>query len=145
MVQVKSRHLIAQSYLDESPKNYHQAYLNFDKLTTAAFKDNTKLQAEAMYKTAYCLKQLAENDEALGRYTEFMTRFPDSKYVADAYFDLGDFYSYNKEDYELARFNYNRALESADDSGPHSRNTVQDRRYFTTTRTNLKKQLLPTM
>ncbi len=111
-----ARRLIAQSYLDQRFKDYHQAYLNFDKLTTAVFKNDIDLQAEAMYKTAYCLKQLKDNDEALGRYTEFMTRFPDSEYVTNAYLDLGDFYSYNKKDYELARFNYKRALKSADDS-----------------------------
>ena len=106
----EARRLIAQSYLDQ--EYYHQAYLNFDKLTTVAFKDNTKLQAEAMYKAAHCLMLLEVNDEALGRYTEFMTRFPDSKYITDAYFDLGSLYAYNKKDYELARFNYNRALQS---------------------------------
>ena len=110
------RHLIAQSYLDQSPKDYYQAYLNFDKLTTAQFKDDTKLQAEAMYKTAYCLKALKVNDEALGRYAEFMTRFPDSKYITDAYLDLGVFYANHKNDYELARFYYKRALESTNDS-----------------------------
>ena len=110
----EARRLIAQSYLDQ--KDYHQAYLNFDKLTTEEFRDSDALRVEAMYKTAYCLKQLKINDEALGRYTEFMTRFPDSKYITDAYFDLGSLYADNKKDYELARFNYNRALHSSESS-----------------------------
>ena len=113
--------LIAQSYLDQ--KNYDQAYLNFDKLTTEMFRDSGK-RAEAMYKAAYCLKQLKVNDEALGRYAEFMTRFSDSKYITDAYFDLGSLYADNKKDYELARFNYNRALQSPE-SQNHSKAEIQ--------------------
>lgn len=120
----EARRLIAQSYLDQRFKDYHQAYLNFDKLTTAAFKNDPKLQAEAMYKTAYCLNQLRDNDEALGRYAEFMTRFPNSEYSTNAYFDLGVLYAYNKKDYELARFNYNRALQSPD-SPSHSKAEIQ--------------------
>lgn len=138
----ESRRLIAQSYLDESPKNYNQAYLNFDKLTTAEFKDNTKLQAEAMYKAAHCLLRLEVNDEALGRYAEFMTRFPDSEYVTDAYFDLGVFYAYNKKEYEkdykLAHFHYNRALQSPE-SPNHSKAKIQlqiGHTYYDMGRTN---------
>ena len=77
-----------------------------------------------MYKTAYCLKQLKVNDEALGRYAEFMTRFPDSKYITDAYCDLGSLYADNKDSYELARFNYNRALQSPK-SPNHSKAEIQ--------------------
>lgn len=141
MVQ-EARRLIAQSYLDESSKNYHQAYLNFDKLTTTEFKENTKLQAEAMYKAAHCLLQLEVNDEALGRYAEFMTRFPDSEYITDAYFDLGVFYAYNKKenerDYKLAHFNYNRALQSPE-SPNHSKAKIQlqiGHTYYDMGRTN---------
>ncbi len=118
----EAQRLIAQSYLDQ--KNHNQAYLRFDKLTTAEFKNDIDLQAEAMYKTAYCLKQLRDNDEALGRYTEFMTRFPDSEHITDAYFDLGAFYADSKNDYELARFNYNRALHSPE-SPNHSKAEIQ--------------------
>ena len=117
----ESRRLIAQSYLDQ--KDYHQAYLNFDKLTTEEFRSNDDLWAEAMYKAAYCLKQIKENDEALGRYLEFMTRFPNSKDITDAYFDLGSLYN-NENNYELARFNYNRALQSPD-STKHSKAKIQ--------------------
>ena len=120
----KAQRLIAQSYLDQSPKDYHQAYLSFDKLTTAEFKNDTDLQKEAMYKAAHCLKQLKVNDEALGRYAEFMTRFPNSKYITDAYFDLGSLYADNKKDYDLARFNYNRALQSPD-SPKHSKAEIK--------------------
>ena len=120
--QGEARRLIAQSYLDQ--KDYHQAYLNFDKLTTEEFRNNNDLITEAMYKTAYCLKQLKENDEALGRYAEFMTLFPDNKYITDTYFDIGALYADNKNNYELARFNYNRALQSPD-SPKHSKAEIR--------------------
>ena len=120
----EARRLIAQSYLNQKVKDYNQAYLNFDKLTTEEFRDDNDLRAEAMYKAAYCLKALKVDDDALGRYTEFMTRFPDSEYITDAYFDLGVFYAYDKHDYELARFNYNRALKS-EVSSKHSKAKIQ--------------------
>ncbi len=123
-VSTDAQRLIAQSYLDQSPKDYNQAYLNFDKLTTEEFRNNNDLRDEAMYKAAYCLKQLKVNDEALGRYAEFMTRFPDSKHITDAYFDLGKLYSDNENNYELARFNYNRALQSPE-SPNHSKAEIQ--------------------
>ena len=51
-----AQHLIAQSFLNES--NYEQAYQEFDKIATEEFKNYADLQAEAMYKAAYCLNQL---------------------------------------------------------------------------------------
>ena len=70
-----------------------------------------KKYAEAMYKAAYCLKELRVGEEALARYTEFMTQFPDSEYVADAYLGKGEIYV-SQKDYDSARLNYNFALRS---------------------------------
>ncbi len=127
----EARSLIAQSYLDE--KKYNQAFINFDTLTSTEFDGSPQLQAEAMYKAAYSLKSLsidsnyeilskALSDEALVRYTEFLTRFPDSKYVSDAYFDQGKIYAAQKN-YEFALHRYEDALRNTDD--PERRAEIQ--------------------
>ena len=122
----KARRLIAQSYLDE--EKYNQAFINFDTLTSAEFDGSPQLQAEAMYKAAYSLKSLsiddenrsnyeilseALSDEALARYTEFLTRFSDSKYVSDAYFDYGKIYAAQRK-YKFALNRYEDALRNTD-------------------------------
>jgi tetratricopeptide (TPR) repeat protein len=107
-----AQHLIAQSFLNES--NYEQAYQEFDKIATEEFKNYADLQAEAMYKAAYCLNQLGRGDEAIGRYTNFITQFPESQYVTAAYFDQGAIYARQK-DYDNARVNYELALQNTAD------------------------------
>ncbi|MCZ6675879.1 MAG: tetratricopeptide repeat protein [Candidatus Poribacteria bacterium] len=107
-----AQHLIAQSFLNE--KNYEQAYQEFDKLATEEFKIFPELQAEAMYKASFCLNQLARDEEAIGRYTIFITQFPDSGYVTAAYFDTGAIYS-KQRDYDNARVNYELALQNTND------------------------------
>lgn len=82
-----AQHLIAQGFLNE--KNYEQASAEFDKLATEEYKNHVELQAEAMYKAAYCMNQLGRDDDAIGRYTNFITQFPNSQYVTAAYFDQG--------------------------------------------------------
>ena len=106
----KVQHLIAQSYLNES--NYEQAYREFNKLMTEEFKDYPDLQAEAMYKAAYSLKQLGRDDEAIEHYTDFIKQFPDSPYVTAAYFDQGAIYE-ERKNYQDARVNYELALQGA--------------------------------
>lgn len=107
-----AQHLIAQSFLNEF--NYEQAYQEFDKIATEAFKNYPQLQAEAMYKAAYSLNQLGRDDEAIGRYTNFITQFPESQYVTAAYFDQGAIYARQK-DYDNARVNYELALQNTAD------------------------------
>ena len=107
-----AQHLIAQSFLNE--KNYEQSYQEFDKLATEEFKNYPELQAEAMYKAAFCLNQLARDEEAIGRYTTFITKFPDSQYVTAAYFDIGTIYA-KQRDYDNARVNYELALQNTED------------------------------
>ena len=129
------RLLIASSYLEQENKDYAQAYIAFDRLATKESKDYTKghrgfarllgfhlssvqeVQEKAMYKTAYCSKQLGRYEEALALYMDFRTRFPESKYVANAYFDIGTIYFESEElkSYELALKSYELALKSADD------------------------------
>ena len=131
----EARSLIAQSYLDE--KKHNQAYINFDTLTSTEFDGSPQLQAEAMYKAAYSLKEIsiddegprdfeilneALNDEALARYTEFLTRFPYSKYVSDAYFDQGKIYAAEKK-YKFALNRYEDALKNTDN--PKRRAEIQ--------------------
>lgn len=107
-----AQHLIAQGFLNE--KNYEQASAEFDKLATEEYKNYVDLQAEAMYKAAYCMNQLGRDDDAIGRYTNFITKFPNSQYVTAAYFDQGAIYSKQK-DYENARINYELALQNTED------------------------------
>ena len=131
----EARSLSAQSYLDE--EKYNQAFINFDMLTSTEFDSSPQLQAEAMYKAAHSLKSLsiddedssnyeilseALSDEVLARYTEFLTRFSDSKYVSDAYFDQGKIYAAQKK-YEFALKRYEDALKNTDN--PKRRAEIQ--------------------
>lgn len=104
--------LIAQSFLDEN--EYEQAYPEFDKFATEEFKNFPELHAEAMYKAAYCLNQLDRHDEAISRYTNFITQFPDHNLVTAAYFDQGAIYAKQK-DYDNARVNYELAMQNTAD------------------------------
>ncbi len=104
--------LIAQSFLDE--RAYEQAYIEFDKFATEEFKNYPDLQAEAMYKAAFCLNQLYRLDEAISRYTNFITQFPDHNLVIAAYFDQGAIYV-KQLDFDRARVNYELALRSTTD------------------------------
>ena len=123
-----AQHLIAQSFLNES--NYEQAYQEFDKIATEEFKNYADLQAEAMYKAAYSLNQLSRDDEAIGRYTNFITQFPESQYVTAAYFDQGAIYARQK-DYDNARVNYELALQNTADRGLQSEiQSAIGRTYF---------------
>ncbi len=106
--------LIAQSFLDEA--SYEQAYPEFDKFDTEEFKNYPELQAESMYKAAFCLNQLGRYDEAISRYTNFITRFPDHNLVTAAYFDQGVIYAKQK-DYDNARVNYELAMQNTADRG----------------------------
>ena len=119
----KARLWIAHTYRLE--RKYNQAYIKFDMLLSTEFDSYPQLQEEAMYYAAFNLKQLADDlkqpkqqldlyDEALGRYAEFLTRFPNSKYVSDAYFDRGLIYVFNKKDYVVAHSNFDRALKTTD-------------------------------
>ena len=111
-LRVEALYFIAKSYFIEG--NYRRAYQEFDRITTTEFGNYPDLQDDAMYYTAYCLKERRVYDEAFGRYTEFMTRFPNSEYVTDAYFDLGKIYATRKE-YDNARDSYESALQRAKD------------------------------
>ena len=106
--------LIAQSFLDENL--YEQAYPEFDKFETEEFKNYPELQAESMYKAAFCLNQLDRHDEAISRYTNFITQFPDHNLVTAAYFDQGVIYAKQK-DYDNARVNYELAMQNTADRG----------------------------
>ena len=109
-----AQYFIAQSFLNEL--NYEQAYQEFDKIATEEYKNYPELQAEAMYKAAFSLNQLGRDDEAIGRYTNFITQFPESQFVTAAYFDQGAIYARQK-DYDNARVNYELALQNTADRG----------------------------
>ena len=103
---------IAQSFRDEA--NYARAYQEFDKITTEEFRNYPNLQAEAMYNAAFCLKALRIYDETLGRYTDFITQFPENQNIIEAYFDLGEIYA-DQKDYHSALQNFGFALQSTKD------------------------------
>ncbi len=120
--------LIAQSFLDES--NWEQAYPEFDKFATEEFKNYPELHAESMYKAAFCLNQLDRHDEAISRYTNFITQFPENKLVTAAYFDQGAIYAKQK-DYDNARVNYELAMQNTADLGLQSEiQTAIGQTYF---------------
>ena len=106
-----ARLFIAKTYIEQENKDYEQAYLGFDRLTVKGV--SSSIQEEAIYYAAYSLKGLEAYDEALGRYTEFLTQFPNSKFVIDAYFDKGTIYAH-KKNYRLALTNYELALRCRD-------------------------------
>ncbi|MEC7866727.1 MAG: tetratricopeptide repeat protein [Candidatus Poribacteria bacterium] len=123
-----AQHLIAQSFLDE--QNYEQSAQEFDRLATEEFKNYPDLQAEAMYKAAYCLNQISRYEEAITRYTNFVTKFPTSKYVTAAYFDMGAVYARQK-DYDNARVNYELAIQNTNDEDVQSEiQTAIGRTYY---------------
>lgn len=115
----EARRLIAKSYnhtgeIHINTKEYNQAYIAYDKVTSKEFDDFPQIQEKAMYWAAHCLQNLKVSDEALGRYAEFLLRFPHSEHVSDTYFDIGVIFASHKKEYELARSNFNRALKTAD-------------------------------
>jgi tetratricopeptide (TPR) repeat protein len=107
-----AQYRIAESYRVE--KNWEMAYQEFDKITPEMFPTQKHLIPEARYKAAYCLMQLGRDDEALSRYAQFVTEYPDNRYITAAYFDMGTIYTRQK-DYENALQNYQLAMESTDD------------------------------
>ncbi len=109
--------LIAQSLFNEA--HYRRPYQEFDKIAKVEDRNYPSRQAEAMYKAAYSLHQLGRDDEAIGRYTNFITQFPESQYVTAAYFDQGAIYARQK-DYDKALVNYELALQNSADRGLQS-------------------------
>ena len=63
---------------------------------------------------AYSDEKLIDYDEALHRYTDFITQFPGSQYVSNAYLDQGNIY-FDRDKYDTARTKYEAALQSTDD------------------------------
>ena len=83
-----------------------------------------------MYKAAYCLNQISRYEEAITRYTNFVTKFPTSKYVTAAYFDMGAVYARQK-DYDNARVNYELAIQNTNDEDVQSEiQTAIGRTYY---------------
>ena len=117
-----ARLFIAKTYIEQENKDYQQAYQGFDELAVEGI--SSSIQAEAMYYAAYSLKGLEAYDEALGRYTEFLAGFPNSKFVLSAYFDKGTIYA-NKKDYRLALTNYELAMRCVDSQNRQSELQLQ--------------------
>ena len=99
----------AQALLDAS--DYEGAYQEFNKATNDEnLRNQPEIQAEAMFKAAYCLHQLGRNSEALNRYSELINKFPEnSHYVTEAYVNKGEIYAAQR-DYINARENYESAM-----------------------------------
>ena len=99
----------AQALLDAS--DYEGAYQEFNKAANDEnLRNRPEIQAEAMFKAAYCLHQLGRNSEALNRYSELINKFPEnSHYVTEAYVNKGEIYAAQR-DYINARENYESAM-----------------------------------
>ena len=99
----------AQALLDAS--DYEGAYQEFNKaVNDENLRNRPEIQAEAMFKAAYCLHQLGRNSEALNRYSELINKFPEnSHYVTEAYVNKGEIYAAQR-DYINARENYESAM-----------------------------------
>lgn len=99
----------AQALLDAS--DYEGAYQEFNKAANDEnLRNQPEIQAEAMFKAAYCLHQLGRNSEALNRYSELINTFPEnSHYVTEAYVNKGEIYAAQR-DYINARENYESAM-----------------------------------
>ena len=120
-------YFLAKSFFIEG--NYTRAYQEFDKIATAEYRTYPDLQDDVMYYTAYCLRQLEIHNEAFGRYSEFMARFPSSEYVTDAYYDLGNIYASRKE-YNSARGSYASGLQRERDKGRQVEAQLKNARIF---------------
>ena len=99
----------AQALLDAL--DYEGAYQEFNKaVNDENLRNRPEIQAEAMFKAAYCLHQLGRNSEALNRYSELINKFPEnSHYVTEAYVNKGEIYAAQR-DYINARENYESAM-----------------------------------
>lgn len=99
----------AQVLLDA--EDYEGAHREFDSLATDEnLRNRPEIQAEAVFKAAYCLHQLDRNSEALNRYSELINKFPEnSHYVTEAYVNQGEIYAAQR-DYINARENYESAM-----------------------------------
>ena len=95
-------------------ENYEQALSTFQELIDK-FPANPYLE-EVMFRTAYCLGQVGQADEALEQYEALVNQFPESQseYFTLAYFNQGATYN-RQQDYEAALENYELSLKSTQD------------------------------
>lgn len=109
---VPPRHLKAAQDLMDA-ENYEAAYQEFSKvLDYENLQNRPDIQAEAMFKTAYCLEQLSKNSQALNRYLEFIGKFPQNiDYITEAYVNIAQIYT-RLQDYKNARRNYEFAIDA---------------------------------
>ncbi len=75
---------------------------------------DSELQAQIIYENARALKQKGQIHDSYQRYTDLITKYPDSKYVTDAYIARAEIYLEIK-DYVKARANYEQAMYSTAD------------------------------
>jgi len=66
---------------------------------------------EVLFIMAYNMYDLGKKNEALAHYKELIRQYPDSKFVPDAYVQMGEHF-FNSNDLERARKSYEKALES---------------------------------
>ena len=66
---------------------------------------------EVLFLLGYNLNDLNRGKEAVARYAQLIKEFPHSRFVPDAYVQLGNFW-FNHDKLEAARANYEKALET---------------------------------
>ena len=92
-------------------KNYEDAYQEFNRLATGdELKNYPELQAEAVFRAAHTLQMLGRYDEALDRYNNFMTQFPDSQWIENTLYLIGVLNFYDLSNYDACRDSLKKLL-----------------------------------
>lgn len=100
---------------------FEEAYKNYRKFLDSFPEDDSQVE-ESKYRSLYCRLQLilqgkplnGENlDTLLNDYKSFTNENRNSKFLAIAYFDIGNIYLKQKDDYDEASSNFGLAVEKA--------------------------------
>ena len=123
----EARFLRAQQYLFED-NDFKNAYQNYKVFLDSYPEDASKVE-EALYRSLYCRWQLIledtplegeDLDTLLNDYSNFTSNKKDSKFLAAAYFDMGNIYLNQKKDYDEASRGFESAVTEANGNTEYS-------------------------
>ncbi len=89
-------------------EKYQQSFLLATELCAVDSPEN--IVADSHYYRAYTLQQLGRDAEAIAAYLEFMSKYPENRFVANALFDTGNLY-FEMSEYEKAVLNFLQFVE----------------------------------